>query len=290
MSLAVLEKPDGSVPARGFLSVAKLDFAEVRRSRWLQLCLILYGLLCIGFVFVGMRESNILGFAGTGRVLLSLVHALLLLLPLLALMATGQVIVGSRLDGTLELLFSHPLDRTRYFLAIAFVRYLSLLLPLAALLSLCCLLLRVLLHQPIPWGFLLRSVLVSASLLSSFTGLGLLISTTVRTQTRAMIYMLLAFLTAVLLLDFGLIGVLLRFRLPAASIFVLSAGNPVQAARLALLSAVEPELSTLGPVGFYLANRIGPNWLLALGLVWPALFGGLSLLGAIRSFRSSDLV
>ncbi|HNF99813.1 MAG TPA: ABC transporter permease subunit [Pseudomonadota bacterium] len=282
-------EPPQSRP-RGFLSVARLDLAEVTRSRWLLLCLLLYGLLCVGFVFVGLRESSILGFAGTGRVLLSLVHALLLLLPLLALMATGQVIVSSRLDGTLELLFSHPLDRRRYFLAIALVRYLSLLLPLAVLLSLCCLLLNLLLHQPIPWGFLLRSLLVSASLLFAFTGLGLLISTTVRTQTRAMIYMLAVLLLAVLLLDFGIIGILLRLRLPAASVFVLSAGNPVQAARLALLSSVEPELSTLGPVGFYLANRLGSNLLLAVGIGWPALFGGLTLFAAVKSFRSSDLL
>ena len=275
---------------RDFLAVARLDWAEVRRSRWLLLCLLVYGLLCAGFVLVGLRESSILGFTGTGRVLLSLVHAMLLLLPLLALMATGPVVIASRLDGTLELLFSHPLDRTRYFLAITTVRYLSLLLPLVALLVLCSVLLRLILHQQIPWSFLGRSLLVSASLLLAFTGLGILISTTVRSQTRALIYMLLSFFVAVLLLDFGLIGLLLRLRLPAASIFLLSSCNPVQAARLALLSAVEPELSTLGPVGFYLANRLGPNVLLGLGLCWPALFGGLCLVASVRSFRSTDLV
>jgi ABC-2 type transport system permease protein len=272
-----------------FLCVMKLDWAEVKRSRWLVLCLCLYGLLGLGFVLVGLRESNILGFSGTGRVLLSLVHALLLLLPLLALMATGQVIVSSRLDGTLELLFSHPLHRTRYFLAIFTVRYLSLLLPLVALLVLLCVLLNLFLHQPIPWFFLSRSLLTSAALLFAFSSLGLLISTRSPTQTRAMISILFAFLFAVLLLDFGLIGLLLRLRLPPAFVFVLSAANPVQAARLALLSSVEPELSTLGPVGFFLANRLGSQFLLLAGLCWPLLFGGLSLFGAVRSFRSQDL-
>ncbi len=163
-------------------------------------------------------------------------------------MATGQVIVSSRLDGTLELLFSHPLDRNRYFLAVTTVR----------------------------------------AVYPCY--LGLLISTTVRTQTRAMIYMLLGYFVAVLLLDFGLIGRLLRMRLPAASVLLLSASNPMQAARLALLSAVEPELSTLGPVGFFLAKRLGSGVLLGLGLAWPTLFGGLCLAAAARSFRSSDLV
>ena len=101
---------------------------------------------------------------------------------------------------------------------------------------------------------------------------------------------LLAFVTAVLLLDFALIGMLLRMRFPSSFVFILSAGNPVQAARLALLSAVEPELSTLGPVGFFLANRLGANFLLLIGLGWPAVFGGTCLFVAARCFRSSDLL
>ena len=273
-----------------WVSVMKLDFAEVRRSRWLFLCLLLYASLGLGFVLVGLRESNILGFAGTGRVLLSLVHALLLLLPLLALMATGQTIVNSRIDGTLELLFSHPLDRTRYFLAVSAVRFLSLLVPLVALLFVLCTLLNVFLRQPIPWSFLLRASTTSAALLFAFTGLGMLISVRSATQTRAVIAILLAFVTAVLLLDFALIGMLLRMRFPSSFVFILSAGNPVQAARLALLSAVEPELSTLGPVGFFLANRLGANFLLLIGLGWPAVFGGTCLFVAARCFRSSDLL
>ena len=35
------------------------------------------------FVFVGMRESTLLGFTGMGRVLVGLSHAMLMVLPLL---------------------------------------------------------------------------------------------------------------------------------------------------------------------------------------------------------------
>ena len=275
---------------RELSAVARLDLAEVLRSRWLIFCGLVYGLLAAMFVLVGVRESNVLGFTGMGRVLMSFTHALLLLLPLLALTATSQLINRARDDGTLEMLFSHPLSRGRYFLGITLVRYALLLGPLLLLVLLLCVLGRLLLRQAIPWAFLGRALAISASLLWVFVGLGLLISTVVRNQARAMMYVLLAFGLGVALLDFGVIGLLLKWRLHAATLFVICAANPVQAARMALLSAAEPELGTLGPVGFFLSSRIGENALFALGTLWPVALGSLLWWVASRHFRRSDLV
>ena len=54
---------------RSFLAVAQLDLAEVLRSRWLLFCVVVYAILAIVFLMVGMRESTVFGFTGTGRVL-----------------------------------------------------------------------------------------------------------------------------------------------------------------------------------------------------------------------------
>ena len=62
------------------------------------------------------------------------------------------------------------------------------------------------------------------------------------------------------------------------------------AARLALLSDLQPDLSTFGPVGFYLANRIGVATLFVLGVVWPALVGVGSLGVAYIGFRRRDRI
>ena len=272
------------------LAVARLDLAEVLRSRWLIFCGVVYGLLAAMFVLVGVRESNVLGFTGMGRVLMSFTHALLLLLPLLALTATSQLINRARDDGTLEMLFSHPLSRRRYFVGITLVRYALLLGPLLLLMVLLGLIGSLILRQAIPWAFLLRAVAISASLLWAFVGLGLLISTLVRNQARAMMYVLVSFGLGVALLDFGVIGLLLKWRLHAATLFVVCALNPVQAARMALLSAAEPELGTLGPLGFFLASRIGEQALFALGTVWPAALGTILWALSARHFRQSDLV
>jgi len=242
------------------------------------------------FVLVGLRESSVVGFTGMGRVLFSLCHALVLLLPLVALAVTGQVVNRARDEGALELWLSQPLSRTGYFTAVSLVRYLSLALPLVALLIGLGLVGRVFFAQPVPWSFVARASLVSASLLWAFVALGLATSVRVRNPARAMTYVVLLWAAAVALLDFALIGMMLSWRIQPRAVFLLAALNPVQTARLALLSAAEPSLATLGPVGFFLAHRLGPGGLLALGIAWPALFGAAAWAFALRSFRRGDIV
>lgn len=271
-------------------SSARLDLAEVVRSRWLIFCAAVYALLATVFVLVGLRESTLLGFTGMGRVMLSLCHALVLLLPLLALTATAQVVNRAREDGTLELLFTQPIGRGAWFVGVSITRYLALVAPLALLLIGTALFGRLGLRQPVPWGFVWRSLLVCAALLWAFTGIGLAISTFVRHQARATVAVMVAWALAVALLDFGLLGLMLRWRLDPHAVFVLAALNPVQDARLALLSGLSPDLGTLGPVGFYLANRVGGGALYALGVIWPAALGTLAWLAALRAFKRGDLV
>lgn len=172
---------------RECVAVARLDFAEVARSRWLLFCVGVYALLAGIFVLVGLRESTLMGFSGMGRVLLSFSHALVLLLPLLALTATGQVINRAREDGTLELLFSNPVRRGAYFVAVTSVRYLVLVVPLVALMIAMAIVGSVVNGQLVPWVFLFRALGISAALLFAFVGFGLAISTWVRSQSRATI-------------------------------------------------------------------------------------------------------
>jgi ABC-type transport system involved in multi-copper enzyme maturation permease subunit len=270
--------------------VASLEWAEVTRSRWLLVCVGVYAGLAALFVLVGLRESSVIGFTGLGRTLLSLSHALLLLLPLVALAATGQVVNRARDEGALELLLSHPLRRSRYLAAVTAARFLGLALPLVATLVAIGLLGRWVAGQPVPWSFLARAAALCTALLWAFSALGIAISVGVRSPARAMTVVVLAWAAAVALLDFGLIGLLLAWRLDPMAVFALAVLNPVECVRVALLASAEPDLATLGPVGFFLTQRLGPDGLLALGLGWPAAFGAIVWGAALRTFRRGDLV
>lgn len=275
---------------RELVAVARLDLAEVVRSRWLLVCVGLYAGLGAIFVLVGLRESTVVGFTGMGRVLFSLCHALVLVLPLVALGVTGQVVNRARDDGSLELLLSHPLRRSSYFAAITLVRFLALALPLVALLVLLSLLGWLVFGQAVPWSFVGRAAAVSSALLWAFAALGLATSVRVRNPARALTWLVFFWIAGVALLDFALVGMMLSWRLEPRVVFLLAAINPVESARLALLSAAEPELATLGPVGFYLANRLGSGALLAVGIAWPLLFGAIAWGVGLLSLRRGDVV
>jgi ABC-2 type transport system permease protein len=276
--------------AREVWAVARLDFGDVRRSRWMLFCALVYAVLGGAFVFVGMRESQVLGFSGMGRVLMSMVHALLLLLPLLALTATGQVINRARDDGTLELLFSHPVRRGVYFAAVTLTRYAVLIVPLAALMFGMALVGQLVFGEPVNWAFLGQAVAICAALVAAYVGVGLMVSTLVRSQARAIIWLLLLWALGAALLDFGLVALMLQARVNAQTVFLLAAVNPVQAARMALLAGASSELSVLGPVGFYLSTRVGAGGLYTLGVVWPVVVGVGAWLLAFFSFRRADIV
>lgn len=276
--------------SREIAVVARLDFAEVRRSRWLVFSLVVHAILASMFVLVGLRESGVVGFTGMGRALMSWSHALLFLLPLLALSATGQVVNTARDDGSLELLLSNPISRTGYFLGTTLVRVLALCAPLLVAMPLAALVGASAFGQDVPWDFLLRGIAVSVALLLCFTAFGLCVSVLVRNQAKALMLALLVWVAGVALIDFALVGVMLQWELPPSAVFALAALNPVQCARLALLSAAQPELSTFGPVGFFLANKVGSTGLLWLGLGWPLLLGLTAWTWSLGAFRRRDLV
>jgi len=275
---------------RDFLAMLRLDFAEVLRSRWLVTALGLYAALAALFVLVGLRESTVADFTGMGRVLFSLCHTLLVILPLLALAVTGQSVSRARDDGSLELLLGHPIRRASYLLAVGTARVTALTLPLIALLFGLGLLGRVAFGQPIPWSFVGRAALLSALLLFVFCAVGVAISVHVRSPARAMTYLIGVWLLAVALIDLGLIGLLLSWRLDPQVVFALAALNPVQVVRLGLLAAAEPDLAVLGPVGFYLSTRLGPQGLMALAIAWPLALGCGVWWLTLRNFRRGDVV
>jgi hypothetical protein len=143
--------------------------------------------------------------------------------------------------------------------------------------------------QQIPWGYMGRVLVIAAALLWAFVGVGMAISVLVRNQARAITYVVLTWALAIALLDVGLVSMMLRWRLDPQAVFTLAALNPVQDARLALLSGLERDLGTLGPVGFYLSTRVGYGSLFLLGVAWPALLGTIAWGVGLVGFRRCDI-
>ena len=95
----------------------RLEIAEAMRSRWLVFTAVVYGLVFAGFVWLGLRESRVMGFTGLSRVVLNVSNAIVLVVPLVALIATSQVIVKARHSGYFELMLSQPVRRSEWFVS-----------------------------------------------------------------------------------------------------------------------------------------------------------------------------
>ncbi len=275
----------------------RLEIAEAIRSRWLLFTALVYTLVFSGFLWLGLRESRVLGFTGLSRVVLNVANAIVLAVPLVALVATSQTIVKARQNGFFELMLSQPVRRRDWFVSIVWSRFVIVVGPLLILL-LATLIVDAATGStsavgaggPALPGVALRTLLVTASLAWSFLGIGFFISSRAKTPEHAMVLSLVAWILAAALHDFFLVGVLLRFRLSPPLVFGLAASNPVEAARVAILSGVDPDLSVLGPVGFWLGTTLGPKLSLLVGVLYPGLLGTITAHAAQRRLASTDLV
>jgi len=270
------------------MALLRLELADAMRSRWVIFTAASYAIVFGAFVWFGLRESSVLGFTGLSRVVLNVSNAVVIVLPLVALVATHQSIVRARSTGMFELLLAQPVRRQDWLLAAVASRLLVIVGPLAVLL-LGTLVFGATSGESGLAPLVVRSLLVVGSLSLGFVGIGVLVSSAARSTERATVYALVVWLGASVLHDFGLIGLLLRWHLSPPVVFALAALNPVEASRIAILGSVDPELSVLGPVGFWLANSVGPRLSLVLGVGWPVVVGAIALLVARRNLQRSDL-
>ncbi len=269
---------------------ARLELAEALRSKWVAFSVVLYVALAGTFVWLGLRESSVLGFTGLSRVLLNLSNAVLVVFPLVVLAGTHGAIVRARTSGFFELMLTQPSKRSEWFAGLLISRLGVLLGPLLLLILAMGITAALLGGEADLLAVAARSLAIVVALIVAFVGVGLWVSSRSRTAERAMIWALSLWALASALHDVLLIAALLRTSLPAEAVFFLAALNPSEAARVGLLSAVEPELSVLGPVGFWLANSLGSTRTLLIAVGWPLLLGTVAGWRALRNLEQKDLV
>lgn len=274
----------------GFLAFLRLELSDALRSKWAAFTALLYVALGLAFVWLGLHESTVLGFTGLSRVLLNLTSTVILVCPLVVLIGTHAAVVKARTTGFCELLLAQPVKRSTWFAALLASRLILLVGPLFALWLAVSLASPFMQDDAALASVAARSLGICVSLVFSFVGIGLFVSAAASTVERAMVWALTVFVITSALHDVLLITALLRTPLPPSLVFALSALNPNEVARIGILTSVDPELSALGPVGFWLANRLGPGLALALALVWPALVGVAGALAARWKIRRLDLV
>jgi Cu-processing system permease protein len=256
--LPATPRRDGSVrrasPGR-LLPIVRKELRDALSNRWLIAYAVLLAALGLAATATGLDSTSGLAIQAFGRTTATLMNLCLLLSPLVAVLMGAALIAGEQDRGTLEHLLAQPLTRTGLLLA----KHVALVIALTSATLI---------------GFLPAGILIAAatdvSMLGHYllfpaiaalagmamAGIGLVISVTSRSAVQAQGSAVFAWFGFVLLYDLLLMGSLAISGVPAGWLTAALIANPVDAARVLGVLALEPDLYLLGPAGALLTARL----------------------------------
>lgn len=267
-------------------NVRRLAGRELRESLrnywfWVNTGLFLAGGLLL--ILFGQPGAEVLGYRGVARSLAGLMQLALFVVPLMALFPSASALAGEREVGTLEYLLAQPVTRAEVYagkwLGVAAAVLLSLVGGFAVVGGTAA-------ARGMPLLLLTGLAGLAGLLALVFVSVGMWISAATSTQGRATSLGLTVWLTFLALGSLGLMGGFVGWGVPALALEVWAFVDPVEAFRMAMISALDPGLEMLGPVGVALADALGPAFLPGLSVgslvLWTAAAGGAGL----RTFRA----
>lgn len=232
-------------------NMARKEFSDGLRNRWLLAISVLFAVLAIGIAWLGAAASGQLGFTSVPATIASLASLATFLMPLIALLLAYDAIVGEDESGTLLLLLTYPLGRGQILLG-KFVGH-GLILALATLIGFGCAMLAIaVLVDDIQLSLLLWAFgrfMVSSTLLGwGFLGLAYVLSSASAEKSTAAGLALGVWFFFVLVFDLALLALLVlsegQFNPKVLPWLLLL--NPADIYRLINLSGFEPGASTAG--------------------------------------------
>lgn len=246
----------GAAKVEGRISpIVRKELRDAVTNRWLTAYAVVLAALGLAATATGLDSTSGLAIQAFGRTTATLMNLCLLLSPLVAVLMGAASIAGEQERGTLEHLLAQPLSRSGLLLG----KYTGLVIALTA--ATCA-------------GFLPAGVLIAAAtdvtMLGHYllfpgiaalvglamAGIGLLISVTSRSAVQAQGTAVFVWFAFVLLYDLLLIGTLAVSGVPAEWLAAMLVANPVDAARVLGVLALEPDLYLLGPAGAFLTSRL----------------------------------
>lgn len=250
--------------------IAAKEIRDALASKWFWMWTAAFAGLAAFMASVALPGSQVAGFGGFGRTAASLVALSQIIVPLMGLTLGAYSIAGQRENGALRFLLSHPISRSEAFAG----TYLGLAVSLAA---------------TVFGGFGIaglitvaqggganaasfgRIALLSWLLAVSMLGFGMLISTFTRRGNAALGIAIFVWLGFAFLGDLGVMGTAVATRVPMWGLLASAVLNPVEAFRLASLTAFSGSLDVLGPAGRYAVDTFGDHlgWILfAVVTIW----------------------
>lgn len=270
-------------------TVILADLREAIRGRWFFLYSIIFGGAIVLLFALGITESQVMGFTGLSRLLVTYLQLCIAILPIFILITTVRTVVGERESNVLEYFLSMPISLGNYFWGKLFAKFLVVFLPVC-LAFLGAVLWGTFKGLEVPWHSTGYYALQLAGLAWCFLGIGMLISSIVRKQEWALGMAFFTWLMLLLFIDIIMIGVMLQGQIQKEVIVGVSLLNPLQTFRTGAVLLFDPELSSMGPASFVILDTLGAQGYLLFSVAYPIVLGWLFSWGGYVVFKRGDLV
>lgn len=264
--------------------ILQKELRDTRRNRWFTVLSAVFGVLALTLSALGLSGLGTFGVTGFGRTAASLLHLVMLVVPLMGLLVGAMSVAGEREHGTLLTLLAQPVTPTEVLLG----KFLGSASALAAALGLgfgaSGLVIAKYAGVQYLDGYLALAALTILLGIASLA-IGFLISVMAPRGATAAGLAFAVWLVLIVLGDLGIMGTAMVLQLSSSQVLWLSLWNPLQAFKLAALHALGVTLDSLGPAGRYAAEVFGRHPTAALGgllLAWAVCPVGLAWRAFIR--------
>jgi len=269
--------------------IITMDIKESLRAKWFYLYIIVFGGLVLILYWLGVTESEVMGFTGVSRLLVTYIQLSIVVLPLFIMSATVRTIVGDRESNVLEYYLSLPVNLKSFYWGKFIGRLISVVFPILFCLSSAVLWALVKKIQ-IRWDIYLLYCCIVVSLSICFLGIAFLISSFVKRQDTALVVVFLIWLTSLIFMDIVLIGLFIQYNMPIKAVIAISLSNPVQVFRVAALALFDPRLSVMGPSAYVVLDIFGRWGYLVYSICYPLILGLVTGYAGFMLFKRKDLI
>ena len=265
------------------------DIQQNLRSKSFWVYSLLFGLFVAIMFATGITESQVIGFVGLSRLMITFMQVSMVILPIYVLISTVRSVVGDKENGVLEYLLSLPISFSNYYWGKFIGRFFVIYTPVF-IAFLGAVLWGLIIHLDIPWSlFFLYSGLL-AGMVFFFLGLSMFLSSMAKSQELAIGTAFIIWLFLVAFMDILLIGMMLKSRINPELIISLSLLNPLQVFRTGSLILFDPKLTVMGPVSYFILDTVSRKTYIIFAMLYPLITGYLFAYLGNRYFNKHDVV
>ena len=274
---------------KGFLYMTQLDLMQNLRSKWFWAYSLLFGVFVAVMFLSGVTESQIIGFVGLSRLMVTFMQVSMAILPIYVLITTVRSVVGDRESNVMEYMLSLPISFSAYYWSKFVSKFLVIYIPVLFAL-IVAIVWGSLKNLDVPWDLFFFYSALLAALIFNFLGLGMLISSMAKSQEVAIGTAFIIWLILVAFLDLLLMGMMLKMRMNPDIVIWGGMINPLQIFRTGSLILFDKKLTVMGPASYYVLDVIGRNAFLILSIVYPLFLGWLFAFLGGRYFKKHDVI